>query len=203
MHHKKRLMTLSVLLVGCLLMTGCGKEAKLKDNYTVVKYDKGKITADTLYKSLRDKYGIATLVDLLDHELFDKKYKTDDEETSTIDSQIEQMKAQYNNDEETFKAAISQYLGVKDEDELRSLLSLEYKRNLAIEDYVKDGIKDDEIKKYYDDEIMGDIKVRHILVKPETTTEMSTEEKQDAEAAAKKEAEDLIKHLDNGAKFED
>ena len=187
----------------CLLVTGCGNNAELEDNNTIVKTDEGTIKADALYEKLRDKYGISMLVDLIDHQLFDEKYKTDNEEEETIDSQIEQMKSQYNNDQEAFEAAITQYLGVEDEDELRDMLSLEYKRNLAIEDYVKKSITDDEIQKYYDDEVIGDIKVRHILIKPETTDDMSTEEQQEAEDKAKEEAEDLIKQLDDGADFEE
>ena len=185
----------------CLLVTGCGNNAELKNNHTIVKTDEGSIKADTLYEKLRDKYGIAMLVDLIDHQLFDEKYKTDNEEEETIDSQIEQMKSQYNNDQEAFEAAITQYLGVEDEDELRDMLSLEYKRNLAIEDYVKKSITDDEIQKYYDDEVIGDIKVRHILIKPDVTDDMSTEEKTEAEEKAKKKAEKLIKELDEGADF--
>ena len=194
--------TASALAI-CLLVTGCGNNAELKDNNTVVKTDEGKITADQLYESLRDKYGISTLVDMIDHQLFDEKYKTDETEEETIDAQIEQMKSQYNNDEEAFNAAITQYLGVEDEDELRDMLSLEYKRNLAIEEHVQDSVTDDEIQKYYDDEVIGDMKVRHILIKPETTDDMSTEEKTEAEEKAKKEAEDLIKKLDDGADFEE
>ena len=187
----------------CLLVTGCGNNAELKDNNTIVKTDEGTIKADALYEKLRDKYGISMLVDLIDHQLFDEKYKTDNEEEETINSQIEQMKSQYNNDQEAFEAAITQYLGVEDEDELRDMLSLEYKRNLAIEDYVKKSITDDEIQKYYDDEVIGDMKVRHILIRPDTNDDMSTEEKTEAEEKAKKEAEDLIKKLDDGADFEE
>lgn len=194
--------TASALAI-CLLVTGCGNNAELKDNNTVVKTDEGKITADALYENLRDKYGISVLVDMIDHQLFDEKYKTDETEEETINAQIEQMKSQYNNDEEAFQAAITQYLGVEDEDELRDMLSLEYKRNLAIEEHVQDSITDDEIEKYYNDEVIGDIKVRHILISPETTDDMSTEEQTEAEEKAKKEAEDLIKQLDDGANFEE
>lgn len=200
---KKIVKVMASLLAVCLFVTGCGNNAELKDNNTVVKTDEGKITADKLYESLRDKYGISILVDMIDHQLFDEKYKTDETEEETINSQIEQMKSQYNNDEEAFKAAITQYLGVEDEDELRDMLSLEYKRNLAIEEYVKNSITDDEIQKYYDDEVIGDIKVRHILIKPDTNDNMSTEEKTEAEDKAKKEAEDLIKKLDDGADFKE
>ena len=194
--------TASALAI-CLLVTGCGNNAELKDNNTVVKTDEGKITADQLYESLRDKYGIALLVDMIDRQLFEEKYKTDETEEETIDAQIEQMKSQYSNDEDAFNAAITQYLGVEDEDELRDMLSLEYKRNLAIEEHVKNSVTDDEIEKYYNDEVIGDIKVRHILIKPETTDDMSTEEQTEAEEKAKKEAEDLIKKLDDGADFEE
>ena len=194
--------TASALAI-CLLVTGCGNNAELKDNNTVVKTDEGKITADQLYESLRDKYGISVLVDMIDHQLFDEKYETDGTEEETINAQIEQMKSQYNNDEEAFNAAITQYLGVENEDELRDMLSLEYKRNLAIEEHVKNSVTDDEIEKYYNDEVIGDIKVRHILIKPETTDDMSTEEQTEAEEKAKKEAEDLIKKLDDGADFEE
>ena len=194
--------TASALAI-CLLVTGCGNNAELKDNNTVVKTDEGKITADQLYESLRDKYGISVLVDMIDHQLFDEKYETDETEEETINAQIEQMKSQYNNDDEAFQAAITQYLGVEDEDELRDMLSLEYKRNLAIEEHVKNSVTDDEIQKYYDDEVIGDIKVRHILISPDVTDDMSTEEKTEAEDKAKKEAEDLIKKLDDGADFEE
>ncbi len=190
-------------LIVCLLVTGCGNNAELEDNHTVVKTDEGEIKADALYEKLRDKYGISVLVDMIDHQLFDEKYKTDETEEETINAQIEQMKAQYNNDEEAFNAAITQYLGVEDENELRDMLSLEYKRNLAIEDHVQDSIADDEIQKYYDDEIIGDMSVRHILISPDTNDDMTDEEKEAAEEDAKKQAEDLIKQLDDGADFEE
>ena len=200
---KKIVKVTASALAMCLLVTGCGNNAELKDNNTVVKTDEGKISADTLYEELRDKYGISVLVDMIDHQLFDEKYKTDETEEETINAQIEQMKAQYNNDEEAFNAAITQYLGVEDENELRDMLSLEYKRNLAIEDHVQDSIADDEIQKYYDDEIIGDMSVRHILISPDTNDDMTDEEKEAAEEDAKKQAEDLIKQLDDGADFEE
>ena len=98
-------------------------------------------------------------------------------------------------------AIIKQYFGVSSEDELKDMLSLEYKRNLAIEDYVESTITDDEINKYYDDEVVGDMKVRHILIKPDTNSDMSTEETTEAEEKAKEEAEEIIKKLDEGEDF--
>ena len=192
MQKKKNIAFLLLIVAVCFLVTGCGKKAELEKNSTIVKYDGGKIKAETLYENLRDKYGISILIDMIDHSILDKKYKTTDEETTYVDNQITKMKSQYNNDDDTFLAAIKQYLGVDSVDELRDMIALEYKRNLAVEDYIKDNIKDDEIQKYYDEEIIGDMKVRHILI---------TEEKEDAEKKALEKAKKLIKQLDEGADF--
>ena len=153
MQKKKNIAFLLLIVAVCFLVTGCGKKAELEKNSTIVKYDGGKIKAETLYENLRDKYGISILIDMIDHSILDKKYKTTDEETTYVDNQITKMKSQYNNDDDTFLAAIKQYLGVSSVDELRDMIALEYKRNLAVEDYIKDSIKDDEIQKYYDEEI--------------------------------------------------
>ena len=201
MQKKKGIAFLLLIVLVCVLVTGCGKKAELEKNSTIVKYKGGKIKAETLYEDLRDKYGISVLIDMIDHNIFDKKYKTTDDETKYVDNQISQMKSQYGDNDETFLAAVKQYLGVESIDELRNMISLEYKRNLAVEDYIKDNIKDDEIQKYYDEEVIGDMKVRHILIKPKTTDDMSTEEKEDAEKKAKEKAEKLIKKLDDGADF--
>ena len=201
MQKKKGIAFLLLIVLVCVLVTGCGKKAELEKNSTIVKYKDGKIKAETLYEDLRDKYGISVLIDMIDHNIFDKKYKTTDDETKYVDNQISQMKSQYGDNDETFLAAVKQYLGVESIDELRNMISLEYKRNLAVEDYIKDNIKDDEIQKYYDEEVIGDMKVRHILIKPKTTDDMSTEEKEDAEKKAKEKAEKLIKKLDDGADF--
>ena len=200
MKKKKVLGVVSLTLVLCLLVTGCGENnATLENNHDVITSDSGNITADTLYEELRDKYGISVLVDLIDHMILDEKYETDETETETINAQIEQMKAQY--DDETFNALIYQYYGLESEDELSDMLSLQYKRKLAIKDYVESTVTDEEINEYYDDEVIGDMQVRHILISPETTDDMSTEEKEEAEEKAKKEAEDLIKKLDEGEDF--
>lgn len=201
MQKKKGIAFLLLIVLVCVLVTGCGKKAELEKNSTVVKYKGGKIDAETLYEDLRDKYGINILIDMIDHNILDKKYKTTDDETKYIDNQISQMKSQYGDNDETFLQAAKQYLGVESIDELRKMISLEYKRNLAVEDYIKDNIKDDEVQKYYDEEVIGDMKVRHILIKAKTSDDMSTEEKEDAEKKAKEKAEKLIKKLDDGADF--
>lgn len=202
MNKKKIVTTLVIALAISTVSTGCGKEAKLKtDDETVVALNKSKITAEDLYKELK-KNSIETLIDMIDHKILDKKYPTDDEEENSIDEQISQIKSYYQDDEASYLAAIKTYFGVEDEDELRDKLSLEYKRSLAVNDYLEDNIKDDEIEKYYNENVYGDIEASHILISVETTDDMSDEDKEKAKNKAYEKAKDIIKKLDNGEKFE-
>ena len=199
---KKLFVNISLLAATILLVTGCGS-AKLKNGEEkVVSFDNGKVTADTLYKSLKDKYGISVLIDLMDRELLEKDYKTTAEETTQIENQIAQMKQSYQDNEEGFLTAIKQYFGVSSEEELKEVLSLDYKRNAAVKDYVAKHIEDAEIEEYYNSKTIGKITARHILIKPQTKDDMSEDDKKKAEEKAKNEAIDIIKQLNEGKKFE-
>ena len=118
-----------------------------------------------------------------------------------IQKQIDQIKSYYGDDEDTYNNVIKQYFGVESEDELREKLSLEYRRNKAVEEYIMDNIKDDEIKKYYDENITGEIKASHILISIDAKSNATDEEKTKAEEKAEKEAKDIIKKLKKGEDF--
>lgn len=198
---KKAFICFSTLLVVCLSLTGCGKSAELKvGKQTAVAVKNGKITANNLYKELK-KDSIEKLVNMIDHKLFDKKYPSDENEKKSIDEQIEQIKSYYKDDEASYLSAIKTYFGVESEKELKETLSLEYKRGLAVDDYLQDTIKDDEIQKYYDNNIFGDIKASHILISVDTKEGMSEEEKTKAKDKAFKEAKKVIKELEEGKEF--
>ena len=201
MNKKKIATTLVAVIALSTVSTGCGKTAKLEtDDKTVVALKGSKITAQNLYEELK-KNSIETLIDMIDHKLLDKKYPTDDEENNSIDEQISEIKSYYQDNEESYLAAIKAYFGVESEDELRDKLSLEYKRNLAVNDYLEDNIKDDEIEKYYNENVYGDIEASHILISVETTDDMSDEDKEKAKKEAYNKAEDIIKKLDKGEDF--
>ncbi len=200
MKKKNILLTVTAISIASLLATGCGKEAKLKNGEEkAVSLKNTTISANQYYDEIKTE-NIAKLVDMIDHKLFDKKYKTDKEETEAIENKIKQMKSYYNTDEK-FQNAISQFFGVNSEDELKEVLSLEYKRNLAVEDYVKSTLTDKEIENYYNDNIIGDIKASHILIKSEASTDATDEEKEKAEKKALNKAKDIIKKLDKGEDF--
>ena len=70
------------------------KKAELKDNNTAVSLKSGKITANDYYEELKkDADSIEKLVNMIDHKLLDKKYPSDSEEESSINSQIENIKS--------------------------------------------------------------------------------------------------------------
>ncbi len=201
MKNKKLLLTIATISTISLLVTGCGKGIEVKNGSKVaVSINKNKFTATEYYNKIKES-NISTLIDMLDHSLLDEKYKTDDKEKEEINKQIEQIKNYYGSDENTYKAILKQYFGTDSEDELKEKLSLEYKRNLAVNDYVKKNIKDDEIKKYYNDNIFGEVKASHILISPDVDSKASDEEKTKAEEKAKETAEKVIKELNSGKKF--
>ena len=201
MKNKKLLLTIATISTISLLVTGCGKGIEVKNGSKVaVSINKNKFTATEYYNKIKES-NISTLIDMLDHSLLDEKYKTDDKEKEEINKQIEQIKNYYGSDENTYKAILKQYFGTDSEDELKEKLSLEYKRNLAVNDYVKKNIKDDEIKKYYNDNIFGEVKASHILISPDVDSKASDEEKTKAEEKAKETAEKVIKELNSGKKY--
>ena len=201
MKKNKIIMGLSALLVVTLITTGCGKEIEVKNGSKVaVSVKDEKFTATEYYEEIKEN-NISTLIDMIDHSILDKKYKSDDAEKNEIDNQIEQIKSYYGDDENTYKSVIQQYFGVEDEKELREKLSLEYKRNKAVEDYIKENLKDDEIKKYYEENVFGQLKASHILISVNVSEDASDEEKEKADKKALETAKKIIKDLNQGKKF--
>ena len=203
MNKKKIVLCLSALAIVGTITTGCGKQAKLKtDETTVVSFKSGKITANDLYKELK-KDSVEKLINMIDHKLFDKKYPSDDKEQKQVENQLKQIKTYYGSNDSTYKSALKTYFGVETEEEAKDLLSLEYKRGLAVNDYLEDNITDEEIQKYYDENIYPDIKASHILISVDTTDKMSDDEKKKAKSAALKKAKEVISKLEKGEKFAD
>ena len=201
MKKKKIITALSVLLIVSIIATGCGKDIEVKNGSKVaVKIKGNKYTATEYYERIKED-NISILVDMIDKDLLSKKYKDDKKEKEEIDKQIEQIKSYYGGNEETYKSIIKQYFGVEDEDELREKLSLEYKRKKAVEKYIEKNLSDNEIKKYYEDEVFGKVKASHILITVKVDENATEEEKEKADAKAKEKAEKIIKELNEGKKF--
>jgi len=202
MKRKKIFLGFTTLLTVSLLVSGCGKEIEVKNGSKVaVSTSKDKFTATEYYNEIKES-NISILIDMLDKNLLSEKFKTDDTETEEIEKQMEQIKTYYGSDENTYKSVLKSYFGVESEKELKEKLSLEYKRNLAVKDYISNNIKDDEIKKYYKENIYGEVKASHILISLDVDSSATDEEKANAEEEAKETAEKVIKELKDGKTFE-
>lgn len=200
---------LFVLLIGVLLVvTSCGKVPKLENGQdAVVSLEDGDISVDQLYTEMKEKYALNVLLDMIDTKILNELYPSDDAEKEYVDAQVEQAKNYYETSYSTYYSSFEQFLssgyGVSDLEAFEELLALNYKRNKATEDYVKDLVTDKEINKYYKEKTIGDIKASHILIKPEYGDNATEEEKEKANEEAKKEAEEVISKLNNGEKFSD
>lgn len=198
---KKKILIMGLCAV--IFMTGCGQKAKLKNGKEVVAELEGKtITAEDLYDELRSQGGTTVLINMIDEFIANKEIETDSSAKEYANNQLESLKAQYEQAGQDFKAALTN-AGYASESKFKDVLILDYKKNKVVENYLNDNLTDEEIQKYYDEEVFGELTVKHILIKPETTDDMTDDEKTEAENKAKEKAEKVIEELNNGAKFND
>ena len=200
---KKTLIVLgTVLLVFGSL--GCEKKTELKggeDELVIFKDSKLNISTNDLYEKLKDKYGINFLIDMIDTNILNKEYEDSDSINDYVDIQVNSLRNYYKTETE-FLEYINNY-GYKNVDELKEYFKLNYKRNLAVKDYLKTLISDDDINNYYNDKITGDIEAKHILVEVKTTDSMTEDEKRTTKEDALKKAKEAITKLNEGKTFEE
>ena len=201
---KNTIKVIGLSMVALLLVTGCGKVPKLENGQDAVVTLKGNdISVDDLYKKIKDKYALEALLELIDTKVLNKEYKDTDESKEEVQNEIDVMVQQYGNgnEQELLKQTQSAW-GISTMDELKKYMTLQYKRNKAVEDYAKSLVSDKEIEDYYEDKIFGDISAKHILISPEVDSNASDAAKTEAETAALNKAKDIIRKLNEGEDFD-
>jgi len=185
-----------------LVSTGCGHKVELQDGKEVIASIEGKkFTAEDLFSDLKKQYGTNTLVNMIDDFIADKEIKDNDEAVEYAKAQVESMKHQYETYGYKFEDVLAQY-GYDNEKDLIEVYKKTYKKELVVKKYLKENkVTNDEIQKYYDEEIYGDYNAKHILIKSTATAEMSDDEKTKAEEDAKKKAEEVIQKLKDGTEW--
>ena len=201
MKNIKKIVIIPAIL---FLLVGCGKVATLSNGEEkVASLNNGGISANSLYSALKEKYGASQLVDLIDKAIFDEKYKDNEkEEKEYLNEQINQVKDSATQNNISYSQLLA-YYGFANESDFKDYMLLTHRREKAVNDFLANDLKDKEIQNYYDEELQGDIKLKHILITADTNENMSDEEKNTAEQKAKKEAEDIISKLNAGEKFDD
>lgn len=198
---KKKLFAL-FLCSAFLCTTGCGHKVELKDGKEVVaSVDGNKITAEELFDELKSQYGTNTLINMIDDFIADTEIEDSDEATKYAKAQVASMKQQYEAYGYNFSDVLAQY-GYKSEDDLVDVYTKSYKKEEVVKNYLKEHkVTDDEIQKYYDEEIYGDYSAKHILIKSTATSDMTDEEKEKAEKDAKAKALEVVQKLNDGAEW--
>lgn len=187
---------LAILLI--ILICVATKNTKTTSGKDIVVSINGKtITADELYKELKSQNGESVAINMVDEYILNKKYKTTDEMKQAAKSTVESYKNTYGDGYQSFL----EYNGIKNDAELKDLLIKNSKLTLATEDYIKDNLTEKEMKKYYDEKIVGDIEAKHILISYEEDENLTDEENKAKKEEAKKKAEKLIERLKNGEDF--
>ena len=191
---------LFLIVLSAFLLVGCSTSHLENGKESVVKFDEGGISAEDLYNKLKSQYGVSTLLDLIDEELLSREYKSTDDENTYVRNVVSSYKKQWG---DQYLTNIQNYYGVKDEDAFKDMLRLSYKRNEWLKDYAKDSVTDKEIEEYYDSEVVGDMELKHILIKVDTSSTSSDSEKTEAEKKALETAKEVIKKLNDGESFDD
>ena len=199
---KKKILVLG--LCSLFLATGCGHQAKLKDGKEVIASVDGKeIVAEDLFDKLKKQYGTTEIINMIDEFIADKEIENSDESKEYAKSQVAVLEQQYKTYGYDFDKILTQY-GYNSKDELIDEYAKSHKKSLVVKKYLKENkVTEDEIKKYYDEEIFDSYSVKHILIKSKASSDASDEEKTNAENEAKEKAMEVINKLNDGANWSD
>lgn len=199
-----------VLILGVcsLLLCGCGKIPTLSngEEAVVTFKDNEMISVDDFYEEIKNSFGLDTLLNMIDKHIFETEFPDEIENGEAYaKAAIDQLKTNYETEEELLQAL--QYYGYQTVEAYQNYVYISYMQNIAIEAYVKDNITDEELQDYYDNDVYPDMTISHILITPDVTDDMSDDEKEEAENAAKEQIENIIDELnkakDNGENIEE
>ena len=193
-----------IVLALCVLMiSGCGKIPKLSngDEAVVTLKDGSMVSANELYEEIKKSDAtLDKMIEMVDKKILEEEYKDKLEDAkSDVEEQMAMLEQTYG---DQLDAIIKQNTNYSGAEEYKEALYLNALRQFAITDYAKKQITEKQIKKYYDDEIVSDIKVSHILITSKATDAMTDEEKKAAEAEAKEKAQSIISELNKTDKKE-
>jgi len=186
---------LIILGLCVLFLVGCTRIPTLQNGEdAVVTFGNGNmLSVDEFYQRIKDTFGLQTLIEMIDKAILEEVYKNDLEDArEDAENYVHAWQTHFG--EEALMRMQQEY-GYSTWEAFEDFLYLSQLQSKAIEDFAKGKITDRQIENYYRDEIVGDIKVSHILITPEVTGTMDREEVEAAEAGAKEKAENLIKEL--------
>lgn len=209
---KIKILLLSVVMViigiGVGMLINGGKTIPtLSDGTEVIAELDGKnFTANDLYAEMKEQGGEDVLLSLIDDYIANKEIEDNTEAVEYAESYISNLKSQYESYGQDFDEVLKEYY--ESEEQFKEIIITDYTKTLVAEKFIKNTenkfITEKEVKKYWEDEITGAMTVRYILVIPE---EVDAEDEDydnkvaENEAAALKEANEIIQKLKDGEDF--
>lgn len=185
------------LLIGLLTMVIFYPDriAKLKNGEEVaITIGKNNITADTVYKDLKERNAISTLLELIDKTILESKYELTEEDYNSIDTTATNYISSYTSYYQITEEEFLKQNGFENKDEFKKYLELDYMRNKAFQEYLNNEMTEEELNDYYNNKTFGTINTQHILVK--TSTSVSDED-------AKAKIDEILNKLKNGTSWDD
>lgn len=193
----KKKILLTVLLLSLIIVSGCAKKTKLEDGDKVVALIDGyQVTSQTLYEKLKTKNGLNVLVDLIDTDIVNKEIKDSNEYRTWGLKELENVKNQYTAFGYDFNQAITSS-GYQNETEFMNYLIFNHKKEIIAKKFIKANLSDKDVETYYNDNITGELTIKHILITPDVTATMGDEEKAKFEKEAYNKALDIINKINN------
>lgn len=165
----------------------------------VVKVGGETYTADELYEFMKDTYSVSLLINQIDDDLLTKIYPEDEEMTKEVKDNADYY---FNVYEQYYGYTQEQFLkenGFANLDAFLEYLRLDYRRGKYLEDYITKNLSDEEIQKYYDKNVFGDINTQHVLVEVSSSEDDGKLSDEDAKTLA----EEIIDKLNDGTSWEE
>jgi len=188
-----------VLLIANIVLILVGHKVKLVDGKEMIaSVDGKKFTAEDLFTEMKESSGTNTLMLMVDEYIISKELKNEEEAKKEAQTQVDSIKSQYESAGYDWNEVLTGY-GYENEDALYEEFLLAVKQEMVAKKYIKKDITEEEIKKHYDENVYGTYTVKHILIQPDTTDEMSEDEITAAEEQALATANEVIESLNNGS----
>lgn len=188
----------TIILLIALVLTS--KIPTLENGEEVVaKIDGKTFSINELYGSLKTQGGYSVLNTLVDKFIISKEITDNSDAKQYAENQLETYRLQYKNQGYDFDVLLKQNgytIDVFKED-----VMYQYNSNIVAENYLKGLFTEKEINDYYKTDIYEELTVRHILVLPDAEENATDAEKQKAEDAALKKANEILEKVKKGEDF--
>ena len=180
-----------VLLVAVLIFVLCTKRVPVtsKGNEIVAKIDGKTITANDLYLSLKDEYGVNELINTIDEHIANKEVTVTKDDEKYVQEVVDYYKEMAEYYETDLEGLLKNYVGINDittEEEFYNFVLKDYKKTLAIQKFIGEEATEEELKEYYKENYSDSLTVKHILIEVDSKAEDAEKEDKRAYNAAVK-----------------